>query len=93
MVKNPEGKVFAVDATARRPKMIDDKGTMSSPFFVEKRGISGRMPDDLVNNLEGFIRVNVPPLNHHASVGFYENRVTCCPNREAVSEFRNYLES
>ncbi|MGB6882340.1 MAG: hypothetical protein WBD86_03550, partial [Microgenomates group bacterium] len=38
LVKNPEGNVFAVDVTAKRPQIIDDRGTMSSPFFVEKRG-------------------------------------------------------
>lgn len=93
LVKDLENNIFAVDVTAKRPQIIDKKGTMSSSFFVEKKNIPNNVPGNLINNLEGFIKINVPPLNHHSSYKFYENRVAGCPSEETFSRFGNYLES
>lgn len=92
LARNQKGEVYAIDVTARVPKMIDDLGTMSKPYTVEKSGVPRYVPKDAVKDLKGFIKINVPPLRHYASRTFYEDRLIGSPSKEAVDEFVSRVE-
>ncbi len=87
MVKNPQGAIFAVDITAQVPRIIDkEKGTLSRPFSVEKKG-APHLPGVTLEGVGGSIKINVPPLRHYSSEKFYEDRITGFPSRAAIEEF------
>lgn len=93
LVKNDEGKIYGVDVTAKRPHIIDKKGNLSPPFYVEKVDTPDYTPSQLKESINGFIKVNVPPLRHNSSEDFYEDRMTGFPSKKALGEFNNYLNS
>ena len=91
IVRSPAGKVFAVDITAKMPQIIDDKGTLSEPFYLEKRGVP-HFPE-LPEDTKGLIRINVPPLRHHSSQEFYEDRITGFPTAGTINKFTRQLNT
>jgi hypothetical protein len=93
IVRNTKGKIFAVDITAKMPRIIDEKGTLSEPFYIEKRRVPPNISEKLAEAVEGSIKINVPPLRHYSSQEFYENRITCYPARSVISKFTNALNT
>jgi hypothetical protein len=93
IVVSPVGKAFAVDVTARMPRIIDETGTLSEPFYVQKEGVPQYFPKELAEIVEGSIRINVPPLRHHSSQGFYEDRISGYPDISAIDKFKHLLNS
>ena len=93
IAKNPAGKVFAVDITAKRPQIIDEAGTLSEPFYVQKKGVPPHFPPDLRQGLQGSIKINVPPLRHHSSMAFYEDRITGFPAGSAIDKFTSVVNT
>jgi hypothetical protein len=93
IVKNPKGKIFAVDITAKMPQIIDEKGTLSESFCIEKKRVPPYISAKLAEAVEGSIKINVPPLRHYSSQEFYENRITGFPARSAVSKFTSALNT
>ena len=92
IARDPDGKVYTVDVTAWVPWIIDkEAGKLSEPFFLEKEGIPPYFPPELTESVNGRLRINVPPLKHHASQGFYEDRVSGYPHRTAVNKFMQML--
>lgn len=92
IVRNPGGKIFAVDITAKMPRIIDEKGTLSEPFSVQKKNVVP-IPEVLAEGVQGRIKINVPPLRHHSSRGFYEDRITGFPAGSAIDKFTSVLNS
>lgn len=93
IAKNPAGKVFAVDITAKSPHIIDEAGTLSEPFSVQKKGVPPHFPPDLRQALQGAIKINVPPLKHHSSMAFYEDRITGFPAGSAIDKFTSVVNT
>lgn len=92
LVITPSGDLYAVDVTAKSPRMTDDAGSLSSPFTVEKGRMQANLIRDKLQNLRGFIKVNVPPMRHHSSYDFYEDRLTGYPSKSSFSEFRQKVD-
>jgi hypothetical protein len=88
IAKNPEGEIFAIDITARVPKIIDDVGTKSQPFVVEKKPVPRHIPKEAIQNLQGMIRLNLPPLRYDVTGKYYEDRLMGYPNKDTVDEFK-----
>lgn len=86
MAKNQDGEIYAIDVTAKTPKMTEGGG-LEEPFYAEKRPIPRYIPRDVVEGVRGFIRINVPPLRHHASRNFYSDRMTGFPADNSVKSF------
>lgn len=87
LVKNPRGEVYAVDVTAKRPQFIGDTGEFSSAFYVQKKAVPQDLPKGAVNNLKGYLKVNVPPLIHYSANAFYKDRMTGFPKKDSIVEF------
>lgn len=92
IVQNPSGKIFAVDVAAKIPQVINEAGALSEPFYVEKKDVPRHYPAELAETVDGCLEINVPPLKHHASQGFYEDRVSGYPDQGAVSKFQQMLK-
>lgn len=90
LVKSPEGELFAVDITAKDP--LFREGGQKAAFSVETKDPPDGFPRHDLTITKGFLRVNVPPLTHHASLGFYEDRSTGYPSESAKSEFSSKID-
>lgn len=90
MAKSDSGDIFAVDVTAKTPKMTSG-GRLESSFYAEKRPIPRFIPRDVVKGVTGFIRINVPPLRHHSSRTFYSDRMVGFPAESSVESFKQMV--
>jgi hypothetical protein len=93
IARDPDGRTFAIGITAKTPRIIDRMGRLSEPFYVERKSVSQDYPRELAESLDGYLKINVPPLSHSSSHGFYENRVTCYPGKGAVDQFTQMLKT
>lgn len=93
IVVSPTGQVFTVDITAKMPRIFDKKGTLSESFYVQKEAVPPYYPTQLTEVAEGVIRINVPPLRHHTSQGFYEDRISGYPAVGAIDKFTRLLNN
>lgn len=89
LVQSQEGKLYAVDITARTPRPTEG-GEVGNAFSLDdKSGYPGFLRERL--GLSGFLRINVPPLTHHESNEFYEDRATGYPSESAKNRFTQRL--
>jgi hypothetical protein len=92
-VQSPDGRIFAVDVTARKPNI--SKGEVEA-FYLQKSGKPYVLKEGEWVNVEGFLRLNVPPLSHSKAVGFYRSDVSRAmgiPSPSTVEQFSKMLAS
>lgn len=86
VVRSPEGKVYSVDITAKRGVFDTESGEKSQTFFVKKYKPRPEVAA-AIDNINGTIRVNVPPLCDVDSEGFYADRCAGYPSPSAFAKF------
>lgn len=93
IVIDPSGNAFAVDVTAKMPRIVDDAGTLSEPFYIDKKDVPPYFPTELAESVDGCLKINVPPLKHHSSGEFYKDRISGYPDISAIDKFKHLLNS